>query len=276
MTLSERNAFFKTGIAFCAICTLLILAASFLVFPVYEVMGENTRRPADFFQVFVSNFLDADYVAVHVSLILSVLFSLVGIILIYSFFEQTSSPEILYIAFFTISFSFEVIRLILPLQFIYGIPSPYILIASRVLLFARYFSVFSLFTAGVCATGLEVQKTSTIIIVVIISTLVCTFSVPIDIQTWDTSLNVLCGYISMFRLIEAIAFFSTVISFFAAVNIRGSKEYIRIGFGVIFALIGRNMLLGADNWAASAAGIVLLSIGIWFVCSKLHKIYLWL
>jgi len=276
MTLSERNAFFKAGIAFCAVCTLLILAISFIVFPVYEAMGENTRRPADFFQVFVNNFLDADYIAVHVSMILSVLFSIIGMILIYSFFEHTSAPEILYIAFFTISFSFEVIRLILPLQFIYGIPSFYVLIASRVLLFARYFSVFSLFAAGVCAAGLEVQKTGIIILVVIVSTLVCTFSVPIDTQTWDTSLNVVSGYISMFRLIEAIAFFSTVISFFVAVNIRGSKEYTNIGFGVIFALFGRNMLLAADNWVASVAGIVLLSIGIWFVCSKLHKIYLWM
>jgi len=53
MKLSERNAFFKAGIAFCALSTLLILAASFIVVPVYSGMEENLRRPSDFFQVFI-------------------------------------------------------------------------------------------------------------------------------------------------------------------------------------------------------------------------------
>jgi len=277
MTLAERNAFFKAGIAFCAICTVLILAASFLLFPVYETMGENSRRPADFFQVLVlSKLLQPHYFAVHASLILSVLFSLVGIIMILAFFEQTSAPEIPYIAIFTISFSFEIIRLILPLRLLYDFPSFYLILASRVLLFARYFSIFSLFAASVCAAGLEIQKTRTIIIVVLIATLVVTFGVPIDAQSWDTSLNMINGYTSMFKLIEGVAFFITVISFFIAVNVRGSKEYGHIGLGVLLALIGRYFLLNVDNWAGPAAGIVFVSAGVWFVCSKLHKIHLWL
>ena len=276
MTLSERNAFFKAGIALCAVFTLLIIAASFVVVPVYPTMEENTRRPAGVFQVFISRFLKVDYLAVHSSVAMAVLFSIAGIILIYSFFEQTSAAEILYIAFFTVSLSFEAIRLIMPLSLIYAIPSFYILIALRVLLFARYFGIFSLFTASVFAAGLEVQNNRNIILIIFIAALVITFSVPIDTQNWDTSLNMVNGYISMFRLIEAAAFITTVISFFIAVNVRGSKDYAYIGFGVMLALIGRNLLLGADNWVCPVPGILLLSIGTWFVCSKLHKIHLWL
>jgi hypothetical protein len=276
MTLSERNTFFKAGIAFCAVSSLLLLAASFLVVPVYQTMEENTRRPSDLVHVLFSRFLGVNYTAVHSSVAMAVLFSIIGVILIYSFFEQTSAPEILYIVIFTMSFSFETIRVLFPLHLIFDIPSFYLLMASRVLLFVRHFGIFSLFAASVCAAGLEVQRTSTIIMVIFIAALVITFSVPIDTQNWDTSLNMVRGNTYMFRLIEAAVFLTTVISFFVAANVRGSKDYANIGIGIMLALIGRGLLLNADNWAAPVPGILLLSAGIWFVCSKLHKIHLWL
>jgi len=276
MTLSERNAFFKVGIAFCSFSTLLLLAASFLVIPVYHTMEDNPRRPAALIQVIASRFFDVNYIAVHSSVAMAVLFSIIGIILIYSFFEQTPAPEILYIVIFTISFSFETIRALLPLTLIFDIPSFYLLVASRVLLFARYFGIFSLFAASVCAAGLDIQKTGTVIMVIFIAALVITFSVTVDSQNWDTSLNMIKGTTYTFRLIEAAMFLATVISFFVAAKVRGSKDYTSIGIGIMLALAGRGLLLNADNWATPGPGIILLSAGIWFVCSKLHKIHLWL
>ncbi|MCL2244476.1 MAG: hypothetical protein FWC03_08425 [Treponema sp.] len=276
MTFSERNAIFKIGIAICAISTLLITAASFQVLPAYQTMNDDVLRPAGILHVIISHILNNNYIAVHVSVILAVLYSLIGTCLIHYFFEQTSAPEILYISFFTISLTFEIIRLNLPLYSIYNIPSFYLLITSRFLLFARYFGMFSLFAASMCAAGLEAQKAGIIILIIVIAALVITFSVPINTQNWDTSLNMVNGYISMFRLIETIAFLSTIISFLIAVNVHGSKDYAYIGLGVMIALIGRNLLINADNWVCSVMGILLLSTGTWFICTKLHNIHLWL
>ena len=276
MTFTEKNIFFRAGIAFCGLSALLLGAVSYFVIPVYSTMEQNARRPANFFQVLIGRFLEADYLSVHISLILVVLFSIVAMIFIYIFFEQTPAPEILYIAIFTISFSFETIRLLLPLRLIFDIPLLYLLIATRVLLFARYFSLFSLFAASICAAGLEVQNTRNMILAIFIATLVLTVSIPIDTQNWDTSLNLLKGYNSMFRLLETVAFITTVVGFFIAVNVRGSKEYAYIGFGVMLALIGRYLLLSADNWISPVPGILLLSFGTWFICSKLHKMHLWM
>jgi len=276
MTISERNALFKIGIAFCAVIVLLTLAVSFLTVPVYPEMEENTRRPANFFQIFVSRFMVSDYYAVHVSISATVLFAFIGMLLIYSFFERTSAPEILYIALFTISFSFEAIRLILPLHFIFNFPSLYLIIAARTLLFARYFSIFSLFTASVCAAGFDIQKTRNIIMIIIIAVLIIILGVPIDSQTWDTSFNMVTGYTSIFRLMEVAVFLITVISFIVAANIRSSRDYAYVGIGIVIAMAGRNMLLENDNWAGPVPGILLLSFGTWFLCSKLHKIHLWL
>ena len=275
MTLSERNGFFKTAIIFCAISTLFVIASSFLVVPIYSTIEENTRRPQGILQIPLNLFFTTEYLAVHISIFVVVLFSFIGIFLIHSFFEQTPAPEILYLAFFTISFSFESIRLIIPLYYIFTFPSLYFLIAGRILLFIRYFGIFSLFAASVYAAGLEVQRTRTVVTLTIVSALAITIGAPIDTQIWDTSLNLIYGFRALFRLTESITIIITIVSFLIAVNIRGSKEYANIGIGLAAALLGRYLLLNTDNWAA-LSGILFLSIGVWLACSRLHKIYLWL
>jgi len=277
MTLSERNAFFKIGIILCSIFTLFVSAASFLIIPVFsEIMAEYTRRPGNVFQIVTGYFLGSNNYAVYASLSAAVLYSLFSIIFIHFFFERTSSPEILYIAIFTISFALEAVRLVLPLQHIFYFSLFYVGLASRVLLFARFFSIFSLFTAGLCAAGLEVQKTRNVIFVMIVSSLIITLGVPIDNSNWDSSLNIVNSYISMFSLVEAAAFITTMISFFIAAKIRDSREYVNIAFGVMLALAGRGFILNVDNWTGPVPGIILLSIGTVILCSKLHKIHLWL
>jgi hypothetical protein len=264
------------GIAFCIISTLILLLISFLVVPEYSSIGENSRRPVGFLLDFLGKFMNTDYIAVHTSLIMAVVFSLAGILMIFFFFEQTSAPEILYIAFFTISFSFETIRLILPLSFIYDIPPFYLNIASRLLLFARYFGLFSLFAASLCAAGLEIQMTRNAIMILLVCTLIVTLGIPIDSFSWDTGFNMIFGFSTLLKWINIAAFFSIVTSFFIAAYVRGSREYVYIGIGVIFALAGKYLLLHFDIWAGVIPGILLLSFGTWFICSKLHKIYLWL
>jgi len=276
MTLSERNLFFKVGIVFCVIIVLLTLAASFLTVPVYSTLEENSHRSTGFFQIFFNRFLNNNYYAVHASLAAAVLFSFIGMILIHFFFERTSAPEILYIAIFTISFSFEAIRLALPLFLIFNFPSFYLLVAARTLLFARYFSIFSLFTASIFAAGFETQKTRNVILVIFIAVLFVTLGVPIDTQSWDTAFNMISGYTSMFKLIEIIAFLATVISFLVAAHVRSSPDYVYVGLGVVLAQAGKAILLKTDNWVGPVPGILLLSLGTWFLCSKLHKLHLWL
>jgi len=254
MTLSGRNTFFKIGIFLSAIIILAVIAASFFTVPVYES----------------SNY------AIHAVLALCALFSFIVIILIHFSFERTPTPEILYIAFFTVSLSFEVCRLFLPLHLVFNFPSSYLRISARVLLFARFFGIFSLFTAGLCAAGLEVQKTRNVIFVLIVATLAVTLGIPIDVYSWDSSFNLEKGYSTLFRVIELLVFVTTVISFFIAAKIRDSKDYINAAVGVMLAMIGRSFLLSTDNWIGVCLGILLLSFGTWYLCSKVHKIHLWL
>jgi hypothetical protein len=277
MTLSGRNILFRTGIALVSLYFLAFLAASIKVLPVYRTIDmEAVRRPSGFFQVIIGHFLGANFFAVHVSMAASVVYSFFAIILIYYFFEKTQAPEIMFVAFFVISFSTEAMRLILPLGQIYDISSLYLLFSSRVLLFGRYFGIFSLFAASVYAAGFEVQKQHYILLAITVATLVIALGIPIDTEIWDSSLNMINGYTSMFRLLEAGTCFITIMSFFIAARSRGSREFIFIGTGASMVFLGRNLLISADTWAGPLLGLLFLMAGTWFICARLHKVYLWL
>jgi len=277
MTLSERNLVFKLGIALSFLCLLICTIISIKVFPVYAGMEtEITRRSEGILRAFIGKFFNAKLSAVHCCILASVLYSFFSITLIYYFFEKTQSPEILYVVFFAVSFSFEALRLILPLSRVYELPSLYQLTASRIILFCRYFGIFSLFTAGVFASGLKAQKQRSIIMVITVTTLIITLGVPIDTQAWDSSLNMINGYTSMFRLIEAGTFLITTINFFIAAWSRSSHEFVFIGAGSVLAFLGRNILLSTDTWAGLPIGLLFLVAGTWLICTRLHKVYLWL
>ncbi|MCL2068110.1 MAG: hypothetical protein FWG99_11695 [Treponema sp.] len=277
MTLSERNAFFKAGIILALLCLIMVFIASFYILPAYSSLDtENIRRSDGILQFFTGRILKNSFYAVHTALSAAVIYSLISIILIYYFFEKTQAAEILFIALFSISLSLEALRLVVPLNAIFEITSLYRLMASRILLFGRFFGIFSLFTGSICAAGLEMQKPRNVILTVIVVTLVITLGTPIDIHAWNSGLNMIFGYNSLFRLVETTILIITVISFFIAANSNGSKEYVFVGLGTFLALIGRNFLISTDNWAGAIPGILLLSTGTWFICTRLRKIYMWL
>jgi len=277
MTLSDRNNIFRLGIALSFLCLLICLFASLKAMSVYAPMEEEiTRRSAGLFQILTGKWFDTKLLAVHWCVAGLVLYSFISIILIYYFFEKTQSPEILFVAFFAISFAPEALRLLLPLSRVYEIPSLYLLMASRVTLFGRYFGIFSLFTASIYAVGFKAQKQRNVVLILAVITLIITLGVPIDTETWDSGLNMIIGYVSMFRLIEVGAFLIITLSFFIAAWSYSSRDYAFIGTGSALALLGRHILLNGDAWAALPIGLLLLTVGTWLICTKLHKIYLWL
>jgi hypothetical protein len=236
---------------------------------------EVTRHPDGIFRIISGDF-PGNLLATHCCILALVLYSFFSIILTYYFFEKTQSPEVLFVVFFAASFSLESLRFIIPLGRIYEIPSLYLLMSSRIILFGRYFGLFSLFIASVYAVGFKAQKQRNITTILAVITLIIIMGIPIDTQTWDSSLNMINGYASMFRLIETGAFFITTISFFIAAWLRSSRDFIFIGAGAVLALLGRNILLGAGTWVGLPVGLLFLAVGTWLICIRLHKIYLWL
>ncbi|MDR2053259.1 MAG: hypothetical protein LBP80_07580 [Treponema sp.] len=277
MTLSSRNCFFKAGIIISLAALAGIAAVSRIALPLYPTLIPlAVLRSQGILQALTGHFMSPAPYVPFATIIIAVVYSLITMILIYYFFEKTQAPEILFVAFFTFSFAFEPVRLIVPLGSAWELPGVYLIAAYRVLVFGRYFGLFSLFVAGVCASGLEIREPRNVILLIAGVTLIVALGMPIDGLSWDSTLCLISGYASMFRLVEAGVILITMASFLISAYIRGAKEYVLIGIGTLLVSVGKSLLLAADTWLTPLPGMAILMAGTWFICNQLHRVYLWL
>jgi hypothetical protein len=277
MTLSNRNYFFKAGIVISAVNLIGIAVVSYKLFPLFpNLISASIRRSESVIQALVGRFLSPAPYVPFVTIITAVVYALITLILIYYFFEKTQSPEILFISLFALSFAFESARLIIPSQTAWKLPGLYLIASYRLLLFGRYAGVFSLFAAGVCASGFEIRKPGNVILLISGAALIIALGVPIDGLSWDSALGLNIGYASMFKMVETGIILITTVSFFVSAYTRAAREYLFIGIGTLLVCIGRNMLFVSDTWVTPLPALAILVAGTWFICHELHQIYLWL
>lgn len=277
MTLSARNKFFKGGIILAGLSLGLVAAGGYFAFPAYPAAAESaSMRSEGAIQAFAAGFAKPSAYVPFWTMAAAAAYSLISIIFINYFFEKTQSPEIIFLGFFVISLSFELARMAIPLKIAFSLPSMYLIAACRVLLFGRYFGLFSLFAASLYAAGLDAQKQQSALFSMIMASLLIALNAPVDGLVWDSSLKTLNGYGPMLAMVELGVLAAGIITFFISAYTRGSKTYSSIGLGAFFVFAGRNLLVKSDTWITPIPGILLLGAGTWFICSRLHKEYLWL
>jgi hypothetical protein len=277
MTLQSRNRWFVVGIIFSALIVFFVGALALKILPAYPGAAEESlRRSPGLIQKFVGGKLENSPYVPFVTAVGGAVYALISISLIYYFFEKTQAPEILYISIFAVSLAFECGRIMIPLVKALNFPTAYMVLGSRFLIFGRSLGLFSLFAASVCAAGLDVQRQRNIVLSIFAAALVLALGVPIDGLSWDSSLEMISGYSSMFKIVEEGILILTVVSFFVSAYTRGHKQYLFIGIGILLVYAGRNILFSSDTWITLGPGIIVLSIGTWGICTQLHRVYLWL
>jgi hypothetical protein len=276
MTLSVRNNYFRIGIILSFLSLAVTLGLSFTSFPAYPRLGAEAIRTTGILQSLIARYFQPQAYVPLVTMISSVLYALVAMILIYYFFEKTQSPEILFFALFVSAFAFEGLRIMAPLRDVYDLPAFFLVLSSRALLFARFFGIFSIFAASVYAAGLGEQKQGNIVFIIAVAALVVALGAPIDSLAWDSSLMPIRGYASLLKMVEVGIMLITMISFFISAYSRGSKEYLFIGLGSFLVFLGRAMLFSTDTWITPLPALLLLAGGTWLSCVQLHHVYLWL
>jgi len=276
MTLSVRNKYFRGGIALAALSLGLAAAGGYAAFSALPgTAAAAAQRSRGILFGLIEGFSGASASVPFWTILAAAAYSFIGIILIFYFFEKTSAPEILFIGLFVISLSLEFARIAIPLARVFPFPSVYLITASKVLLFGRYFGLFSLFASGVCAAGMDIQKQQNIFFLIFLSTLIIAWNVPVDNAAWDSTFIFSYGYSSMLFMVEAGILIITVLTFIISAHTRSSRTYIHIGIGIFLTFAGRNILLNSDTWITPLPGFLLLSGGTWFVCYRLRRMYLW-
>ena len=277
MTISTRNKFFAAGIVFSVLTLALISLGGYYAFPAFNQAVQNASfRAAALINSLVSGFFGVSPIVPFISIVSSAAYSLLGIILIFYYFEKTQSNEIIFFAFFVISHSFEFTRVLVPLREIHYLPSIYMIYSARLLLFGRFIGLFSLFASAIYAAGLDIQKQRTSFFMIIMSSLIISMNIPINSLIWDTTFKLMYAYTEMLGIAEIGIIIITVITFFVSAYKRGSKTYNYIAIGALLVFFGRNTLFASDNWFTLVPGFISLAAGTWIICIRLHREYLWL
>ena len=263
---------------FLAAFSLIIIAVSgYIAFPTLpEFSASAALRPGAWNLSLIQNYFEPSAYVPFWTILAAALYSLISVIVIFYFFEKTQAPEVLFLSFFALSFSLEFNRILIPIVEMFSLPSIYSVTAFRVLLFGRYFGLFSLLAASIYAAGFDVQKQQMVFFLMVLSALLIAVNVPVDSLIRDSTFILGKGYSSMLSTIENGIYAVTIITFFVSAYIRDSRSFIFIGLCVLMALIGKNILLFSDTWITPLPGFLLLAFGTWHACSRLHKIYLWL
>ena len=277
MTLVQRNLYFKAGIFLSSCSLLLLLALAGKLLPVLpEYCEAALERPEGFFLRLTGHFFASVPQVPFVCLFAAVLYSLFVSIAVLTYFEKTQGPEIMFFGLFTLSFGFEILRIIVPLKGIIEFSPILVIAGTRLLIFARLFGTLSLFISSVYAVGLDIQKQGSVVFAITIGILVISFKLPVNGFSWDTSFTMLFAYGTMLRFAELILVIITSISFLIAAYNRGISDYRFIALGALLVFLGRSLLFKADTWLTPVPAIIMLVFGAWIITARLHQIYLWL
>jgi len=277
MTLLARNNVFNGAIILISLCFVFTMVGAYFAFENYPYAVQDANsRAGGIMQALLGERISPESTVPFFTVLAAVIYSLVSMILIRHFFEQTQSPEILFFALFVISLSLEFARIIIPLRIALEFPAMYVITAARILLFARYLGLFALFAASVYAAGLDAQRQQNALFLISLAALFIAIQLPVDGTSWNSALMPWIGQQATFLMAEVVILIVTVLTFFISAYTRGSKAYSFIGIGTFFVFIGRNMLVSSDTWITPLPGLLLLTIGTYLIASRLRREYMWL
>ncbi|MDR2842578.1 MAG: hypothetical protein LBV52_05200 [Spirochaetaceae bacterium] len=271
MTLSRHVLFLKIGIgiALCALAAFVIFTWEIL--PFYPLIGyQALERSGKLFSA-----LHPSAYIPYATTLAALIYAFVFQVLIFYFFEKTQSREMRFMSVFVFSFVFEIFRAMIPFQQAFDLPGYYINLSAHLLMFGRFYGIFSLFAASLFVCGLKSQKEENVLFTIIIITMLISLRLPLNVLTWDTSLAPIVGKAFIFDVFETLIILLSVASFCVGAYIKKTREYFYIGLGIVAVFTGREFLFHSDVWISVAVGFVLLVGGTWFIGMQVRRMYLW-
>jgi hypothetical protein len=275
MTISKHIVLLKAGIAVSFLAMLAFAVSARYIFPLYPDLIDYQLAPRNIPDFLTKLSPAPEPYTAFAAAGIAILFALVSQILLFYFFEKSQSVEIRFLSIFLFSFTFEILR-IAPLLKIALQLSGYIpVIAGRLLIFGRFYGLFSLFAAGLYASGFKMRREETLIFPMIIIALLFAFRVPIDMFHYDSNICPVMGFSTMFKMVDAAIVLLAMFCFFSGAYNNNNREYYFIALGILAAASGRYLFFVADAWLLLFPGLAVLIFGVWFTGIQLRRMYLW-
>jgi hypothetical protein len=274
MAISKHILLLKAGIAVSCLALSAFIVSATRIIPVYpDLIFRAAQRTAS---AFILRLLPTpEPYAAFAGAGAAVLFAVAAQIFLLYFFEKTQSAEIRLLGIFLFSFTFEIIRIALPLKTALHLSGYIPVITSRLIIFGRFYGLFAVFAAALCASGFKTRKEENLIFAIAVAALLFAFRMPVDTFNFDTNLYPITGFHQVFKNANAALVMLSVFCFVSGAYTRSCREYYFIAAGLLASVIGRTMLFEADTWLMLFPGLALLVFGAWFTGRAYRRMYLW-
>jgi hypothetical protein len=274
MTISKHIILLKAGIAVSFLALVAFAVSATEILPLYpDMVSAKAFRNIPAF--IVRLLPPPSPYAVFAATGIAVLFAFVAQICLFYFFERTQSVEIRFLGIFLFSLTFEVMRIAIPLKTAFNLSGYIPIIASRLIVFGRFYGLFSVFAAALYASGFKVRKDETVILTMATAAMLFAFRLPIDTFNLGTNLYPVTGFSGIFNSTSVAIVLLAMYCFVSGAYAHGTREYYLLAPGVLAAVAGRTMLLNADTWQMLFPGTALLVFGVWFTGVQYRRMYLW-
>jgi len=267
MTLSLRNAILLLGAGF----NLVLFSAFCLSLSLLVPLPARFPEIREFFGALVSV-----YSADLIFLFFLQLVSLIASLFLYKRFRKTASPEIFFFILFLLSMGIEGGKIFPPVLRELQVPVYLYHLVIRLLYMARFFGIFSLFTAGLFANGMQYQKVSIAYGISLLTAFTLSSLLPVAEASLKTDTGLDLVTIGDVRIVMITLRILSVINFIVAWIRNNSREFLWLGLGGSIVLFGYELALGSDILWLRIVATAAIIIGIQLFSRRTHEIYLWI
>jgi hypothetical protein len=190
-------------------------------------------------------------------------------------FRKTPSYEILFFAVFACSVGIEAARSFA--VWLIGSDAPIQLppLVTRLVYFGRWTGALSLFTASLYSVGFEYEKTDWAIGIVLFLSAILATIIPINSEKLMNDFTYRIGYSTILGLAYISASALSLLNFFFAAYLKGSRDYVWMGSGLLLAMLGRDAFFHFTDIAIVSGGFLLLAGGTYIFTRRCFRRALW-
>lgn len=267
------KVFFVFSLLCCAILLACFITATALhqIVPPQET-GANRPLPA---VLSALPFLHTSFTATMIAIGILVISVPVTMFLLFHFFENTQSSEIIFFTGVLGGMLCESMRFLIPLFGLGMSFSHVLLIAGRILIFGRLAVPLCSLCIAIFSDPQQRQDVERNVAIALSVSAVCAAGIPLNTAQITTTCAVSIGFSAVFAIVRFLIFALTMLSFAINAKKHDSPELKKMLLYYLVLIVGYSLLLRADTFVVLALGAAALAYGTVSFLRTLHRLYKW-
>ncbi|GEM_PF-2447358 len=270
MTVRLRNNLLTTGL----VIAFLLFFSTFLFGYIILSINGNDARVEELNRIVDFHMIDDTILPSFITIQILVLLALIVSIGTIKSYKNTEAPELFFFTFFTLSISFESLRLLNAVIFVLDTPLYATQLVAKAIYFGRVFRLMSLLASTLYLTNFTYKRFGTILAASFLIAFSLAAYIPVDPTLLSSDLSYSLG-IRNSRIFFSVAIYILVfLNLLIALFQKRYPRYLLLLTGVLIILSGSSLYLHDEHFILTHSGLFLVILGSIITTRSIEKIYI--